>query len=508
MVGLLTALLAGPSGQVQAGARVLVCAPSNAAVDELAKRVSLGLAIEGRTERYRPSVVRIGAKQQMRTEVWDAIGLECQVLRRLAEVQDQQQSATEELNKLKGEVEALTERLEKCEQCTHQDDNISKEIQALQSARKRALALVAHKAVLAGVSESKKAVLKRQLRKQILENAQIVCVTLSGAGTVLMQSSKRTFNAVIVDEAAQALEPSLLIPLQLKIERCILVGDPQQLPATVTSRNADANLFARSLFERLQAAGHSASLLAVQYRMHPFIRAFPSDHFYGGKLIDCLGEHGRQASWHCDCRFAPLVFYDIKGQEDGGHGSNSRSNPTEAKACVALLQALQRLMTGSASEMQKRVAIMSPYRRQCSDIRRRLNAGGLQNVEVSSVDAFQGREIDVAVLSCVRAGRGGLGFVADIRRLNVAITRARCSLLILGNAATLSQNDHWAALIEHARSTGCCVQLEEAGIDKFFSEDSAQGRADSWPKELLSMSVTTAFSSSARSRSFSAQNGK
>ena len=485
LVGLLTALLAGASGQVQVGARVLVCAPSNAAVDELAKRVSIGLLVQGCTERYRPSVVRIGAKRQMRPDVWDSVGLEQQVLRRLAQVEGEQKSSRAEVQVLNAEVDALTLRIEACETKADNGQDTTEDMQALQSARKQALAVCAHKAALSGVSESRTGVLKRQIRSQILDNAQIVCATLSGAGASLLQSSTRTFDAVIIDEAAQALEPSVLIPLQLNINRCILVGDPQQLPATVTSRKADDNLYARSLFERLQAAGHSSALLAVQYRMHPSIRAFPSNHFYGGKLRDCLGEGGRNASWHSDCRFGPFVFYDIKGEEDGGRGGTSRSNPLEAKACVALLQALVRLLPGDVAKL-KRVAIMSPYQSQCSEIRRRLTTARLQDIEVSSIDAFQGREIDVAVLSCVRSGRGGLGFVADIRRLNVALTRARCSLLIVGDAATLSQNEHWAHLIAHARSNGCCVRLHSSQLSSVFGSDGARFSTKSWPEALLS----------------------
>ena len=492
LLGLLASLLAGPSGQVQMGARVLVCAPSNAAVDELAKRVSMGLSLHGRTERYRPSVVRVGAKRQMRPDVWDTVGLEQQVQRRLAQLKDEQQSAKEELDKLKKEVDSLTERIEKCEPETETEESSGQTMGSLLSARKHALALCAQKAALAGVSESRKDVLKRQLRTQLLENAQIVCATLSGAGTSLLQSSMRPFDAVIVDEAAQALEPSVLIPLQLNVDRCILVGDPQQLPATVTSRKADENLYARSLFERLQASGHGASLLTVQYRMHPSIRAFPSQHFYGGKLKDCVAQD-RCAPWHADCRFAPFIFYDIKGdlgdqdvRRDSRPGGTSRSNPIEAKACVALLEAMTRTMQSEAGHFQKRVAVMSPYRRQCSDIRHRLAASGLQDVEVSSVDAFQGREMDVSVLSCVRSGRGGLGFVADVRRLNVALTRARCSLLIIGDADTLSQNEHWAALIAHARSARCCVRISGTQLDQVFGGSNEEWRTDSWPESWLS----------------------
>jgi superfamily I DNA and/or RNA helicase len=118
--------------------------------------------------------------------------------------------------------------------------------------------------------------------------------------------------------------------------------------------------------------------------------------------------------------------------------------------------------------------------------RQGLAAVGFADVAVSSVDAFQGRETDVVVLSCVRSGSGGLGFVADVRRLNVALTRARQSLLIVGDADTLAQNQHWAALIEHARTEKCCVRLEEREIDNVFGSDGGW-RVPSWPPSLLSL---------------------
>jgi superfamily I DNA and/or RNA helicase len=136
-------------------------------------------------------------------------------------------------------------------------------------------------------------------------------------------------------------------------------------------------------------SGHGASLPTVQYRMHPSIRAFPSQHFYDGKLKDCVNED-RHAPWHAECRFAPLCSTTSVDRS----GSNS-----VAKAFVALLEALTRLMQREGGHMQKRIAVMSPYSRQCCDIRYRLSASGLQDVEVSSVDAFQGREMDVSVLS-------------------------------------------------------------------------------------------------------------
>ncbi|KAJ1478830.1 AAA domain-containing protein, partial [Baffinella frigidus] len=115
---------------------------------------------------------------------------------------------------------------------------------------------------------------------------QVVLATLSGAGTTQLRQT-RPFDAVVIDEAAQAVEPSTLIPLRvLSAPRFVLVGDPQQLPATVISRDAAALMLTRSLFQRLQEAQVGATMLALQYRMHPAIRAFPSKHFYHDQLQD------------------------------------------------------------------------------------------------------------------------------------------------------------------------------------------------------------------------------
>ena len=491
LCGLITALLAWPSGCMHDGRRVLVCAPSNAAVDELAARVAQGLAVQGRSERYRPRVVRVGAKRQMRRDVWEDVSLEQQVSRRLAQLDDEQLAVKAQLAALTKEVESLTARLEACAQkgsgLAGLEAEGAEEKNMLVSERKQKLALCAQRAAAAALSETRRGVLKRQLRGELLGKAQIVCATLSGAGSDLLQKSGSSFDAVIVDEAAQALEPAALIPLQLHSERCILVGDPQQLPATVTSHKAGRNLYARSLFERLQAAGLRASMLSVQYRMHPAIRAFPSTHFYGGKLSDCLGEDGRRAPWHVDIRFSPLVFYDIAGDEGAKRaGSNSRCNPAESRTCAALISALARRLPGGSLGISQRVAVMSPYRRQCAEIRQQLSAAGLGDVPVSSVDAFQGRETDIIVLSCVRSGLGGLGFVGDVRRLNVALTRARCSLIIIGDAGTLAQNDHWAALIAHAHAQKCCVQLSVAALPSVFggAEDD-RWCLGAWPQSML-----------------------
>eukprot|EP00283_Hemiselmis_rufescens_P024217 CAMPEP_0173452884 /NCGR_PEP_ID=MMETSP1357-20121228/49601_1 /TAXON_ID=77926 /ORGANISM="Hemiselmis rufescens, Strain PCC563" /LENGTH=138 /DNA_ID=CAMNT_0014419797 /DNA_START=24 /DNA_END=437 /DNA_ORIENTATION=- len=138
-----------------------------------------------------------------------------------------------------------------------------------------------------------------------MEGADIVCCTLSGAAAAIKMCLRCPIKTVVIDEAAQSVEASCLVPLQASPSRCVLFGDPRQLPATTFSRDADATRYSRSLFERLQEGGHGAHVLSVQYRMHPQIRQFPSDHFYSGLLTD--GRSEGDAPWHAHPLFPPVV---------------------------------------------------------------------------------------------------------------------------------------------------------------------------------------------------------
>ena len=367
----------------------------------------------------------------------------------------------------------------------------------------------------------------RHLEREVLDGAHIVFCTLNGAGEAhRLADVSGGFETVVFDEAAQAGELSTLIPLQYGARRVILIGDPQQLPATVISLDAKRRGYDLSLFERLHRGGHVPRILRTQYRMHPAIRAFPSAHFYGNALRDGervlrstrtpAGAAGGAPGFLApaganETRLAPYAFFDLlDGQQTRGADSRSLRNQAEARFCVRLLLALvyssDLWLTdiASAREMRERseggggdegapeqetaaaaaaaggvlasgtsgsrhdgllgdvsgrVVLLTPYREQKRALEAELSAtfgadSWVDAVEVASVDTFQGKEKDVVIYSAVRSGRSGLGFVRDLRRLNVALTRARHALYIVGSDASLRASSDWRALLDDARARG------------------------------------------------------
>ncbi|GAB4823482.1 hypothetical protein N2152v2_010528 [Parachlorella kessleri] len=309
---------------------------------------------------------------------------------------------------------------------------------------------------------------RREMRAAAVAQAEVVACTLSAAGGDLaaLMPPGVGFDALICDEAAQALEPSTLIPLQLLAPgaRVILVGDPRQLPATVVSRAAAAASLAQSLFERLQTAGYPVCLLSEQYRMHPAIAAWPSAFFYDGRLTDApgvapgpAGAGGRAAPWHAMPCFPPLAFFDcLEGRETSATSGGSLSNLEEAELAYTLYSGLA---SGHGGELGQ-VAVLTPYQAQLGVLRRTFRQRGgsraADAVEFATVDGYQGREADVVVFSCVRARGSGssVGFLADVRRMNVALTRARRSLWVIGHSGTLEGSPPWRDLLKHCQAQG------------------------------------------------------
>ena len=364
----------------------------------------------------------------------------------------------------------------------------------------------------------------RQLEREVIDGAHMIFCTLSGAGEAARLAEVHGgFETVIFDEAAQASELSTLIPLQYGAKRVILIGDPQQLPATVVSLEAKRRGYGVPLFERLQRGGHQSRMLRTQYRMHAAIRAFPSIHFYGGALRDgavvlraanapagsddgppriLALSSGAQASYS-QVRYSPYAFFNLLDSSQQRGDGRSMRNVAEAKFCVRLILGLvhasdawemeltavseTRLLLGADDAETNagggadgsrggpfgsvcgRVAIITPYREQRSAIAAELDAtfGGRSwehAVDVASVDSYQGREKDIVLYSSVRSGRSGIGFVKDLRRLNVALTRAKHALYVVGHAKSLRQSSTWRDLIDDANARGLSrdVTLEES----------------------------------------------
>jgi predicted DNA helicase len=287
------------------------------------------------------------------------------------------------------------------------------------------------------------------IMNDILDNADAVFATNSGAGGEFLENRK--FDIVFIDEAAQAMEPSTLIPL-IKAKQAIFAGDHKQLPPTILSN--DKRLMV-SLFERFTALYDNIYYtLGIQYRMNEKINNFPSCEFYECKVktyekiknitikdLDIKDDESYGG-------FTPVVFIDTMGKflEKTKSGSFSKYNPLEAEYVKNLVEKL--IQNGAKEEY---IGVITPYKDHEEYIKKILKNA----VEVKSVDGFQGREKEIIIVSLVRANENEeIGFLNDIRRLNVAITRPKRKLIVIGDANTLKVNKTYEDLIEYVKKEG------------------------------------------------------
>ncbi|KAK3269061.1 hypothetical protein CYMTET_22473, partial [Cymbomonas tetramitiformis] len=236
-----------------------------------------------------------------------------------------------------------------------------------------------------------------------------------------------------------------------------------------------------SLFERLIRQGCPVTMLEVQYRMHPAIAEFPSRHFYASRLANGVSAEDRPAPRGFDWPRAewPVCFICVGGSDRGGRSAETRSfggsklNVAEANAVCSVVR--RALAAGDVSA--KEVAVITPYAGQRREITRTLERAGVSGVSVDTVDAFQGMERELIVVSLVRANeKGSIGFLDDYRRMNVLLTRARRGLIVLGHAPTLERNDAWAAWLEWSRQQEVAVALEDFQQQRDGSSLLAKGK--------------------------------
>ncbi|XP_042469677.1 uncharacterized protein LOC122052288 isoform X2 [Zingiber officinale] len=308
-----------------------------------------------------------------------------------------------------------------------------------------------------------------------LETANLVFCTASTSAKIHKLDLKKPFKIVIIDEAAQIKECESLVPLHISsISHAVLVGDGCQLPALVKSKVSENAMFGRSLFERLSKLGFKKHLLNVQYRMHPSISLFPLERFYNSKVIN--GPNVIKKNY--TRRFLPGKMFGsysfiniVDGTESFDNFSHSKKNDMEV---VVILQILRSLRTAiMKSEKITSVGIICPYSAQVASVeeqvRKKLSSSSNLLVKVSTVDGFQGSEEDVIILSTVRSNaNGSIGFVSNPNRTNVALTRARYCLWILGNEPTLrSSRSIWANIVQDAKARGCFFNaIEDKSIAK------------------------------------------
>ena len=399
----------------QGAGPILATAESNVAVDNLLE----GLLDAG------VKALRIGrpvkVRETLRMATLDAVLERHPLQEELAMARDEEREMKQALSSLKGKEKGLM----------HRDINLTK------------------KEILE---------MERRMTESILDEAEVICATTIGCGHRLL--THRTFPVVLMDEATQASEPSALVPIVKGCRQLVLVGDHQQLPPTVVSRRAEEGGLNRSLFERLIACGLASCMLTTQYRMHPVLREFPSARFYQNRLEDGCEAADRPApagflwpNWD-----KPMAFVPVDGVEEEDEEGKSRSNRDEAAKVLTIVTEL--LAMGDLTPHD--IGVVTPYNGQV----RLLNdlfiqAGGreagerFEGLEIKSVDGYQGREKEVIVFSTVRANdRGEVGFLSDHRRLNVAITRARRGLVVLGHPATLRYHPDWRAYLDWADESG------------------------------------------------------
>ena len=424
--GKTTTLVEAVIETLQRETQVLVCAPSNAAVDWISQQLSL---------RGVP-VLRIGNPLRMSNEM-----LDCSYERRYAAHPDY------------AELWAIRRALRE----GTGSEGKSRERQA-RLARMR----------------SRATELEIRIQQDLFNQARVISCTLIGSAYRILD--RRRFTTLFIDEAAQALEPACWAAI-LKADRVVFSGDHCQLPPTVKCIEAARGGLDQTLMQRVSnAKPQCVSLLTVQYRMNRAIMAFPSRWFYHGRLTAAPEVADRLVS-PID---SPITWFDTSQCHFGERESRtlSRTNSEEARLLVHTLRDYVE-MIGLTRIQDERVdfGIISPYRAQVRLIRRLLKWQKFfrslrHQITVGSVDGFQGQERDVIVISMVRDNdQGTIGFLRDLRRMNVAITRARMKLIILGNADTLSRHRFYAQFIEHVKAHGDFVTLPDPTLAATSSAD-------------------------------------
>ncbi len=301
--------------------------------------------------------------------------------------------------------------------------------------------------------------LEHHIIQQLLSHSQVIACTLTGAAMPLL--GRKRFHTVFIDEAGQALLPACWIPI-LRADRVIMAGDHRQLPPTVKSREADQQGLGITLFEKLMDRPELSVMLNEQYRMHEQIMRFSSQQFYQDQL---------QANFLvCDHLlgpdFPPVEFVDTAGcgfREFREPKTLSTGNAEEAQLLLRHLAMLFGKIEREAPQLLElpfSVGVISPYKAQIRTLTEQLKnspmlSSFIDYIGINTVDGFQGQERDVIYISLVRSNeRGDIGFLKDIRRMNVALTRARKKLVVVGDSATLGKHAFYQAFLDYIDEIG------------------------------------------------------
>lgn len=450
------ALIQGPPGtgktttvveligqEVMRGARVLACAASNIAVDNLVERLASQMlpSIGGSSKKRPIKVVRVGHPARLLPQVLDS-SLESKVLR-----SDDSALARD----CRREMKELNARLFK----------LGRKDRAERTQLRRDLRQL-------GKEERQR---QERAVTDVLASASVVCTTLTGVGVRHIEKLP-PFDVVVIDEAAQALEPACWAAL-LRGRKAVLVGDHLQLPPTVTSEAAARGGLAVTLFERSYAVWGSiaSKMLTVQYRMHADIMTWSSEELYGGKLeahasvaAHTLHDLSDVKDNDGNCDHAVLQIIDTSGCDLPGEeteGDGSKLNRGEAAVTMAVVR---RLLDSGMKPID--IGVITPYAAQVGLLREMRPESVGPSLEISTVDGFQGREKEAIVISMVRCNTmREIGFLSDKRRMNVAVTRARRQCTLVCNVDTVGADPFLKRLVDYFMDHGEYFGAEEYDVN-------------------------------------------
>ena len=309
--------------------------------------------------------------------------------------------------------------------------------------------------------------LEVRINSELFGEARVIACTLTGSAHRLLQGQR--YNTLFIDEAAQALEAACWIPMR-KVSRVVLAGDHCQLPPTVKSIAALKAGLGKTLMERIvENHPDEVSLLKIQYRMNEQIMRFSSDWFYHGQVESAPSVRHRGILDYdipIEWRQASIDDEGTPPAEEFVGESFGRINKTEAQLTLDTLQRyFEKIGKQRVLDERIDVGVISPYRAQVQYLRQQLRKREFFKpfrhlISVNTVDGFQGQERDIIVISLVRSNdEGQIGFLRDLRRMNVAITRARMKLITMGNASTMTRHPFYRKLYEYVQS------LNRDGLD-------------------------------------------
>ncbi|MFT5956184.1 MAG: ATP-dependent RNA/DNA helicase IGHMBP2 [Flavobacteriales bacterium] len=383
---------------------ILVCAPSNAAVDHLTAQLGMkGL-----------KVVRLGHPARLSDEVMvHALDTHLDKMPEMKTAKDLRKRAAD-----------AKDAAGKFKRSFGAEDRVERK-----SNREEARAMF---------KEARE--LERWAEQKLIGEADAVTCTLVGASDVRIRAKE--FELCIIDEAGQSLEPSTWIPI-LKTKKLILAGDPHQLSPTVKSEQAAKKGLSTTILDKVIERTHTSVLLKEQYRMNAQIMSYSNTYFYENELI----AHATVVDQTLGPDELAIEFIDTAGcgyEEEFETEGSSKRNPEEARLIMRHYEQLKDKFGGEI----KSVGMITPYRAQLDVIRELTNT--FPEITVQTVDGFQGQERDVIYISLVRSNTSGqLGFLTDYRRMNVAMTRAMRKLVVVGDSATLGNDPFFSGFLEY-----------------------------------------------------------